>query len=76
MTSGNPVQDRLDELDDQEASARLLLERTLRLAGRMLDHERPTGPALRLAVRFHRRAEGAATELDDTIAYLERNNGR
>ncbi|MER7577875.1 hypothetical protein [Streptomyces sp. NPDC126514] len=32
MTSGNPVQDRLDELDEQEASARVLLERTLRLA--------------------------------------------
>ncbi|MFJ9753109.1 hypothetical protein [Streptomyces chartreusis] len=76
MTSGNPVQDRLDELDDQEASARLLLERTLRLAGRMLDHQRDSGPVLRLAVRFHRRAEHAATELDDTIAYLERNNGR
>ncbi|MGW7673986.1 hypothetical protein ACWGJX_44075 [Streptomyces sp. NPDC054775] len=42
----------------------------------MLDHERPTGAALRLAVRFHRRAEHAATELDDTIAYLERNNWR
>ncbi|MFG2583450.1 hypothetical protein [Streptomyces malaysiensis] len=76
MTSDNPVQDRLDELDGRETSARLLLERTLRLAGRRLDHERPTGPALRLAVRVHRRAEHAAAELDDTLAYLERENGR
>lgn len=76
MTSHNPVQDRLDELDGQEASARVLLERTLRLAGRRLDHHRDGGPALRLAVGFHRRAEHAAAELDDTIAYLERTNGR
>ncbi|MEU3343030.1 hypothetical protein [Streptomyces sp. NPDC006668] len=76
MTSGNPVQDRLDELDAREASGRLLLERTLRLAGRRLDHDRSTGPALRLAVGFHRRAEGAAAELDGTIAYLERTDGR
>ncbi|MDX3772119.1 MULTISPECIES: hypothetical protein [unclassified Streptomyces] len=40
MTSGNSVQDRLDEFDDQETSARLLLERTLRLTGRRLDHHR------------------------------------
>ncbi|MGW1365347.1 hypothetical protein ACWCQP_49540 [Streptomyces chartreusis] len=76
MTSGNPVQDRLDELDGQETSARVLLERTLRLAGRRLDHHRDGGPVLRLAVRFHRRAEHAAAELDDTIAHLERKNGR
>jgi hypothetical protein len=76
VTWVNPVQDRLDELDEREASARRLLERTLRLAGRILDRDRPTGPALRLAVGFHRRAEGAAAELDDTIAYLERTDGR
>ena len=76
MTSKNPVQDRLDELDGQEVSARVLLERTLRLAGRRLDHHRATGPALRLAVRFHRRAAHAAAELDRTIAYLERTDGR
>jgi hypothetical protein len=76
VTSQNPVQDRLDELDGQETSARLLLERTLRLAGRRLDHHRATGPALRLAVRFHRRAEHAAAEPDRTIAYLERTDGR
>ncbi|WKK20925.1 hypothetical protein QZH56_37080 (plasmid) [Streptomyces olivoreticuli] len=72
MTSHNPVQERLDELDEREASARQLLERTLRLAGRQLDHDRPGDQVLRLAVCFHRRAEGAAAELDDTIAYLER----
>ncbi|WP_331749802.1 hypothetical protein OG963_42950 (plasmid) [Streptomyces sp. NBC_01707] len=71
MTSGNSVRDRLDELDDQETSARLLLERRLRLAGRRLDHHRATGPALRLAVRFHRRAEH-----DTAIAHLERTDGR
>jgi len=76
VTSTNPVQDRLDELDQQEASARVLLERTLRLAGRRLDHHRDSGPALRLAVGFHRRAEGAAAELDYAVAYLERTDGR
>jgi hypothetical protein len=76
VTSGNPVQERLDELDEREASARRLLERTLRLAGRRLDHDRATGPVLRLAVRFHRQATRAADELDCTIAYLERTDGR
>ncbi|MGW3985252.1 hypothetical protein [Streptomyces mirabilis] len=76
MTSQNPVQDRLDELDGQEASARVLLERTLRLAGRRLDHHRTTGPVLRLAVGFHRRAEHAAAELACAITYLERTDGR
>lgn len=76
MTSGNQVQERLDELDAREASARRLLERTLRLAGRRLDHHRDSGPALRLAVGFHRRAEHAAAELDHAIAYLKRTDGR
>ncbi|MFL4901763.1 hypothetical protein ACJ6WF_00885 [Streptomyces sp. MMS24-I2-30] len=76
MTSGNPVQERLDELDEREALARRLLERTLRLADRIHGHQRDSTPALHLALRFHRRAEGAAAELDDTIAHLERNNGR
>lgn len=75
MTSDNPVQERLDELEDQEASARQLLEQALLLAGRRADHQRDGGPALRLALRFHRRATRAANELDDTIAYLERTNG-
>ncbi|MGW4995868.1 hypothetical protein ACWEQ3_51505 [Streptomyces mirabilis] len=75
MTSQNPVQDRLDELDGQETSARVLLERTLRLAGRRLDHHRDSGPVLRLAVGFHRRAEHAAAELDSCIAHLERTDG-
>jgi hypothetical protein len=76
VTSEDPIQDRLDELWDTETTARRLLERTLHLAGRRLDHQRDGGPALRLAVRFHRRAEHAAAEHDDCIAYLERTNGR
>ncbi|MER7817395.1 hypothetical protein [Streptomyces sp. NPDC096153] len=76
MTSGNPLQDRLDELDEQEASARVLLERTLRLAGCRLDHHRDSGPALRLAVGLHRQAKHAAAELACAFAYLERTNGR
>ncbi|MFG2638901.1 hypothetical protein ACGFX8_35115 [Streptomyces sp. NPDC048362] len=69
MTSGNPVQERLDELDEREASVRWLLERTLRLAGRRLDHDWDSGPALHLALRFHRRATRAADELDYAISY-------
>ncbi|MFG3205303.1 hypothetical protein [Streptomyces sp. NPDC048192] len=76
MTSQNPVQDRLDELWDTETTARRLLERTLHLAGRRLEHQRDGGPALQLAVRFHRRATLAAAEHDDTIAYLHRMDGR
>jgi hypothetical protein len=73
VTSGDPVQERLD---DRETSARQLLEQALRLAGRRLDHHRDSGPALHLALRFHRRGTRAASELDDTIAYLERTQER
>ncbi|MDJ0347621.1 hypothetical protein [Streptomyces sp. PH10-H1] len=76
MISGNPVQERLDELDERETSARRLLERTLRLAARRHDHQRAAGPALHLALRFHRRAVRAADELDHAIAHLERLDGR
>lgn len=76
MTSTNPVQERIDELEDQETAARHLLEQALLLAGRRADRQRDGTPALRLALRFHRRAIRAASELDDTIAYLEREDGR
>ncbi|MBF9071903.1 hypothetical protein [Streptacidiphilus fuscans] len=76
MTFTNPVQDRLDKLSDTEAQARRLLDRTLRLAGLRLDHHRPAGAALRLAVCFHRRADQAAAEEDDCVTHLERMDGR
>lgn len=76
MSSANPVQERLDELEDQEAAARALMEQALHLAGRRADHRRDSTPALRLALRFHRRATRAASELDHVIAYLEREDGR
>ncbi|MEV7190124.1 hypothetical protein [Kitasatospora sp. NPDC093102] len=77
MTGANQVQEHIDTLEADQDTARDLLERALRLAGRQVDrHPQPSLPGLagrtiRLAVAFHRRAE-AATGLDDFINYLER----
>jgi hypothetical protein len=77
VTSVNPVQDRIDELEADQDRAASLLERTLRLAGRQSDrHLAPPRLAertLRLAVAFHRRARTTRRELDDFINYLERD---
>lgn len=72
----DPVQDWLDRLADREDLARRLLERALRLAALTDDRRREAGPALRLALRLHRRAEQAAAELDYCTADLERMDGR
>lgn len=72
----DPVQDRLDHLADREDLARRLLERALCLAARTDDRQREAGPALRLALRLHRRAEQAAAELDYCTTDLERMDGR
>ncbi|MEU1564075.1 hypothetical protein ABZ504_27105 [Streptomyces mirabilis] len=72
MTSTDPVQGRIDELEAAEDRAAALLERTLLLAGRHLA-PRLAGRTLRLAVAFHQRARTARRELTDAINYLERD---
>ncbi|MFD8222497.1 hypothetical protein ACFV2U_55030 [Streptomyces sp. NPDC059697] len=81
MTSDNPVQDRIWELQDAERDALALLDRALHLARRLtttgLGNLRQPWAALanravRLAVAFHYRAERAAADLDDFINHLER----
>ncbi|MFF7191991.1 hypothetical protein ACFZAR_44335 [Streptomyces sp. NPDC008222] len=76
MTSVNPVQDHIDELEADEDRAAALLERTLHLAGRQADRHlapRLAERTLRLAVTFHRRAGTARRELTDFINYMERD---
>ncbi|MER6543161.1 hypothetical protein [Streptomyces sp. NPDC001250] len=76
MTSVNPVQDRIDELEADQDRASALLERTLHLAGRQADRDlapRLAGRMLRLAVAFHQRARTARRELTDAINHLERD---
>lgn len=78
MSGGNPVQERICDLEDAEAAARRLRDRALDLALRQGPHRagQPL-PALAkravfLALTLHERAEAAARELDDFINYLER----
>ncbi|MGW1163302.1 hypothetical protein ACWD5Q_35285 [Streptomyces sp. NPDC002513] len=79
MTDGDPVQERIWQLEDAEHAARQLSNRALDLALRLTaspGQGLPTlaGRAVMLALSLHRRAEQAADELDDLLNYLERDS--
>lgn len=76
-TGGNPVQQRIWDLEDAEAAARRLRDRALDLALRQTA-DRGSRPlpvlakrAVFLALALHHRAEQATRELEDFIDYLE-----
>jgi hypothetical protein len=80
VTGDNPVQDHIDRLEDAHRDATELADRALRLASRLTacfpHRELPplADRAVRLAVAFHHRADHAATDLDDFINHLERQD--
>lgn len=79
MTSPNPVQDRICDLEDAETSARRLRDRALDLALRQTARQpgqplpAPAERAVLLALALHHRAGQAARDLDEFLNYLERD---